>query len=206
MDMKEYLVATYSIDSDHPAIGEKSRELTASLQSAKEKAIDLFYFVKDEMRYNVYADRTTDAHFKASYVLAKGEGYCVQKAVLLVALARAVGIPARLRFAEIRAHLASPDIVEKRGSNIFPCHGFADLYINDRWVKATPTYDLAYCRKIGVSTIRFNGEEDTMLPARTDDGRPNVDYLQDRGYFADLPLHEIRKVSLSSTYVIDPRK
>lgn len=134
-------------------------------------------------------------------MLGKGEGCCVQKAVLLVALARAAQIPARLRFAEIRAHLTSANIVEKRGSNIFPCHGLTDLYINGHWVKATPTYDLPHCRKIGVSPVQFTGEDDALLPGQTDDGRPNVDYLRDRGFFADLPLGEIRRVSLSSTYV-----
>ncbi len=40
--------------------------------------------------------------FKASRVLEWGKGYCVQKAVLLEALARAAGIPSRLAFEKIR--------------------------------------------------------------------------------------------------------
>ena len=102
---------------------------TTGLSSAKEKAVRLFLFVRDGIRYNVYAQRPTDSHFKASRVLAAGEGYCVQKAVLLTALARCAGIPARLRFAEIRAHLTPPELVLKRGSNVFAYHGLADLYI-----------------------------------------------------------------------------
>jgi len=121
--------------------------------------------------------------------------------VLFVALARAALIPAHLRFAEIPAHLTSPEIVEKRGSNIFPCHGSADPYIDDRWVKATPTHDLASCKKSGLPPIHFNGEDDALTPHRALDGRLNVEYVRDRGYFADLPLDEIRKVSLSWTYV-----
>jgi transglutaminase-like putative cysteine protease len=116
----DYLDHTFFIDCDNPAVKHKARELTADIEGAKDRVIRLFYFVKDEIRYNIYALRPTDAHFKASHVLANKEGYCVQKAVLLVALARAAGIPARLRFAEIRAHLTAPELVAKRGSNVFP--------------------------------------------------------------------------------------
>jgi transglutaminase-like putative cysteine protease len=201
MDTDRYLTATYFIDCDHTAIKERSRELTANIEEAKEKSIRLFYFVKDEIRYSIYTPRSGEADFKASHVLEMGEGYCVQKAVLLVALARAAGIPARLRFAEIRAHLTSPEMVEKRGSNIFSWHGLTDLFIDGRWIKATPTYDLSYCEKMGVSPLHFDGEHDALLPSHAKDGRPNVEYLLDRGFFDDLPLAEIRKASVSWKYL-----
>lgn len=201
IDKDEYLTATFFIDCDHATIKEKSLELTVGLEGAKEKSIRLFYYVRDEIRYNIFTPRPTDADFKASHVLAIREGYCAQKGVLLVALARAAGIPARLRFAEIRAHLTPPEMVEKRGSNIFPWHCLTELYINGRWVKATPTYDLGYCEKLGLPAVRFDGENDAMLPSHAYDGRPNVEYLQDRGSYADLPLDELRKASVSWKYL-----
>jgi transglutaminase-like putative cysteine protease len=196
-----YLDHTSFIDCDHLSIKNKAKELTASKGDAKDKAIRLFYFVKDEIRYNIYAPRSTDDCFKASHVLESKEGYCVQKAVLLVALARAAGIRARLRFAEIRAHLTSPEIIEQRGSNVFLYHGLADLHLNGRWVKATPTYDFDYCKKMRIAPIRFDGERDAMLPAFTEDGRRNVEYIGDRGFFADLPIDEIKQASFSSKYI-----
>lgn len=201
MNIDRFLTATFFIDCDHAAIKEESRELTGNIEGAKEKSVRLFYFVKDKIRYNIYTSRTTDADFKASRVLAMGEGYCVQKAVLLVALARAAGVPARLRFAQIQAHLTPPEMVEKRGSNIFPWHGLADLFIDERWVRATPTYDLEYCKKVGVSPVQFDGESDALLPSHAEDGRRNVEYLLDRGFFEDLPLDEIRKASVSWKYL-----
>jgi transglutaminase-like putative cysteine protease len=201
MEKNSFCCSTFFIDCDHPAIKDKSAELTDNIEEVKEKAIRLFYFVKDRIRYNIYTPRATDAHFKASHVLASKEGYCVQKAVLLVALARAANIPARLRFAEIRSYLTTPEIVKKRGSNVFPYHGLTDLYINGRWVKATPTYDPDYCKKMYIASIHFDGQNDAMLPALTEDGRPNVEYIQDRGFFDDLPTEEIRKASLSWKYM-----
>ncbi|HEX3001376.1 MAG TPA: transglutaminase family protein [Methanoregula sp.] len=196
-----YLSPTFFIDSDEAAVKEKSRELTAVAREAREKAIHLFYFVRDRIRYNVFAARDTETHFKASRVLAAGEGYCVQKAVLLVALTRAAGIPARLRFAAIRGHLTPPDLVEKRGSNVFAFHGLADLYINERWVKATPTYDMEYCRKMRIEPVEFDGRNDAMLPPYDLNGRRNVEYLEDKGPYDDLPLEEIRNASVSRKYV-----
>lgn len=201
MEKEDYLSPTFFIDCDHPTIKAKAQELTGNLEGAKEKAIRLFYFVKDEIVYNIYAPRPTEAEFRASHVLAAGEGYCVQKAVLLVALARAAGIPARLRFAEIRAHLTAPEMAAKRGSNIFSWHGLTDLFIEGRWVKATPAYDFAYCKKMGISALHFDGEHDALLPSHADDGRPNVEYLLDRGFFTDLPLEDIRKASVSWKYL-----
>ena len=180
---------------------EKSRELTVNVDETLEKARRIFYFVRDKIRYNVYSERSVDSDFKASHVLTKGEGYCVQKAVLLVALARAASIPARLRFAEIRIHHTARSLAEKRGSNIFPCHGLTDLYVNGRWVKATPTYDTEYCKKAGIASVEFDGQSDALLPLSTLDGKPNVEYIQDRGFFDDLPLDQIRKASASWKYL-----
>ncbi len=198
---QQYLRPTFFIDCNTPSVMEKSGELTAGILQERDKAVRIFNFVRDQIRYNVYSPRPSPEDFKASHVLARKEGYCVQKAVLLVALVRAARIPARLRFAEIRQHLVSPSFLEKRGSNIFPFHGLADLYIDGRWVKATPTYDSEYCKKAGVEPVTFDGENDALLPLYALDDRLNVEYLKDRGFFEDLPLDEIRKHSVSRKYL-----
>ena len=201
IEQHQYLRSTFFIDCDSPAVVEKSGELTAGILEVRDKAIHIFNFVRDHIRYNVYSPRPSPEEFKASHVLSRKEGYCVQKAVLLVALARAARIPARLRFAEIRQHLTSGDFLEKRGSNLFPFHGLADLNIDGRWVRATPTYDVEYCKKVGVMPVAFNGENDALLPLHTLDGRLNIEYIEDRGFFEDLPLDEIRKHSVSWKYM-----
>ena len=195
-----YLSPTFFIDCDEPAIVGKSREFSLPAGEAREKAIRVFYFVRDEITYNAFSPRT-DADYRASRTLSRMEGYCVQKAVLLVALARGAGIPARLRFADIRGHLTPAGFIEKRGSNLFSYHGLADLCIEGRWVKATPTYDKEYCRKAGVEPVEFDGSGDAMLPAYALDGRRNVEYVMDRGFFDDLPLEDIRKASTAWKYM-----
>jgi transglutaminase-like putative cysteine protease len=201
VDKSDFLGPTYFIDCDETIMKDKSKELTTNIDDALEKAQLIFYFVRDKIRYNVYSPRSADSDFKASHVLTKSEGYCVQKAVLLVALARAASIPARLRFAEIRIHHTARSLAEKRGSNVFPCHGLTDLYVNGQWIKATPTYDLEYCKKAGIAPVEFDGQSDALLPLSTLDGKPNVEYIQDRGFFEELPLNQIRKASASWKYL-----
>jgi transglutaminase-like putative cysteine protease len=121
--INQYLKPTFFIDSDAEPVKEKALELTEGVKGEKEKAKRIFYFVRDEIKYNALSPRSCPETFRASYVLSEREGYCVQKAVLLVALSRAAGIPARLRFAEIRNHFMPPDFLELRGTNVFPYHG-----------------------------------------------------------------------------------
>jgi transglutaminase-like putative cysteine protease len=103
--MHEYLRSTEIIDSDHPAVRQKAEELSGGLKTHTEKAVALFYFVRDRIKYNPFMPRFLPEHFRASNTLAGGEGFCIQKAVLLTAFSRAAKIPARLGFAVLRNHL-----------------------------------------------------------------------------------------------------
>jgi len=190
------LKPTFFIDSDAESVKEKALELTEGVKGEKEKAKRIFYFVRDEIKYNALSPRSSPETFRASYVLSEREGYCVQKAVLLVALSRATGIPARLRFAEIRNHFMPPDFLELRGTNVFPYHGYTDLYLTGTWIKATPTYDLRTCQKAGLIPVDFDGEHDAILPLYTRDGRPNIEYVKDRGPYRDLPFGKIQEASI----------
>lgn len=123
-----WLKATQTINSDHEAIRNSAEELCAPHDEERGKARALFYFVRDSIHYNAYMASTFREDFVASTVLAWRRGYCVQKAVLLAALARASGIPSRLVFAEIKNHKASSELASQTGlNNIFPRHGYTQL-------------------------------------------------------------------------------
>ncbi len=201
METEQYLSPTFFIDCDTVSVREKSQEVIGSEIREREKATSLFFFVRDKIKYSLYVSRSSPEDFRASQILSRREGYCVQKAVLLVALARATDIPARLRFSKIRNHLTPPELLEKRGTNVFAYHGLAELYIEGSWIKATPTYDLDYCRKTGTIPVHFDGTKDALLPPRALNGRPHIEYLKDRGFFKDLPFDELQRASISSKYI-----
>jgi len=201
MDMEKFLQPTSYIDCDAGTVKEKSRALVLGIPAPRDKAVRIFYAVRDGIKYTIYGKRSLPEHFRASSILAAGEGYCVQKAILLVALARAASIPARLRLAAIRSHLVPKELLDKRGTNLFPYHGYADLYVDGAWVMATPTFDIDSCTDGGLRPVEFDGQHDALLPSTTLDGRPHIEYVEDRGFFEDVPFDTIMKASLRHKYV-----
>ena len=186
--MDDYLKTTASIQDDHPRIRTLAAELTSGLESAREKVLGLFAFVRDEIPYNVFMISMHEDDFRASFVLESGKGYCVQKAVLLCALSRAVGIPCRLALTEIRNHRIPAKLFERLGRNVFPGHAYNQFHLDGRWISAAATFDAKLCARVGVPTVDFDGTKDAILPATALDGSPYIEYLEDFGYFADLPL------------------
>lgn len=188
-----YLKATEAIDCDNEAIRELAEDLTSGCISNEEKAVQLFYFVRDSIRYNLYMISAYLEDFKASTVLARGKGYCVQKAVLLTALGRAARIPARLAFAKIKNSRVPPSLLEKTGTNIFPGHGYNQFQLRGRWVSAAATFDKELCEKNALPPVEFDGVHDALLPKTDLAGRPYIEYVELYEPQADLPIEWIRE-------------
>jgi len=187
-DMEIYLRSTETIDCDNGAVRETANRLTGGLLTEGERARALFYFVRDEVHYNVYMISTFIEDFRASTVLKRGKGYCVQKAVLLAALARAAGIPSRLIFAKIRNHKVPASLHAQTGIDHFPSHGYTQLFLKGRWVSVTPSFDKELCEKAGVPAGDFDGEHDATLSAVDLAGNPYIEYLEKYEPQADLPF------------------
>lgn len=187
-EMDIYLRSTEIIDSDNGRIRETARRLTTGLTEEGPRARALFYFVRDEIHYNVYMLSTFREDFKASVTLERGKGYCVQKAVLLAALARAAGIPSRLAFARIVNHKMPAELKAQTGIKEFPSHGYTQLFVKGRWMSVTPAFDRALCERIGVSSCDFDGEHDAVLAPVDLAGNPYVEYVEKYEPHADLPF------------------
>jgi transglutaminase-like putative cysteine protease len=186
-----YLRPTPIIDCDNAAIKEKAQELVGERPGVPDKAKGLFYFARDGIKYNVYVPGDRPECYRASRTLEIGEGFCIHKAVLLAAMARAVGIPARLHLAAIRNHLVPSKLEKLMGGTLFPTHGYAELYIEGGWVKVAPTFDLKMCQRNRFIPTEFDGRHDAVLPAHNLDGKPHIEYVADRGYYADLPFEKM---------------
>ncbi|HEU4924574.1 MAG TPA: transglutaminase domain-containing protein, partial [Burkholderiales bacterium] len=159
----------------------------------RERAVSLYYAVRDGVPYNPFLDFADPNVYKASAVLEASQGFCVGKAALLAAAARAEGIPARLRFADVRNHVCTPRLRELMGGDVFVYHGYVELEIEGRWLKATPAFDLALCERFGVVPLEFDGREDSIFHPFDEDDRRHMEYLRDRGVYADVPVDEIQQ-------------
>src|SRR5712672_1178215 len=96
-DFEAYRRPGELIDSEHPKITAYARRV-AGAGSDRDKARHLYYAVRDDLRYDPYNTPMKREAYRASTTLAAGHGYCVNKAGLMAAVCRAVGIPARVGY------------------------------------------------------------------------------------------------------------
>jgi transglutaminase-like putative cysteine protease len=188
---ERYLEPTEFIESAAAPIVALARSLAGTTE--RETAVALFDWVRDRVKYDPYAAMDPREQYKATAVLERERGYCVQKAVLLAALGRAAGIPTRLGFADVRNHKSPPRMLELMGTNLFVFHGFVEFYLGGEWVKATPAFDETTSRKAGVLPVELDGEHDAMFHPVDPEGHPFIEYVRSRGSHADLPFDELRR-------------
>lgn len=185
--MQAYLQPGQFIDSDHPVVVEFAERWRGATRDPRQQAIALYRAVRDQIRYNPYVFSREPATLKASHALLAGESYCVPKANLLAACARHCGIPARIGLADVRNHLSTPRLLQLLRSEVFAMHGYTELYLDGRWVKATPAFNEALCRLFQVAPLEFDGVRDSVFHPYNDQGERYMEYLVDHGQFADLP-------------------
>ena len=190
--MSEYLRPGRFVDSAHPGVIDFSREHALGKDDL-EKAVSLYYAVRDEIRYNPFQNFLLDDSYRGSVCIARGEGWCVPKAALLAACARAAGIAARVGFADVKNHLTTPQLTEKMGTDLFVFHGYAELFLEGRWVKATPAFNLTLCTRFRVKPLEFDGRSDSIFHPFDEDNRRHMEYLRDRGAYADVPAEDIKQ-------------
>jgi transglutaminase-like putative cysteine protease len=143
------------------------------------------------MPFDPYVDFGLPESFQASAVVSAGRGFCIGKASVLAACARVIGVPARLGFADVRNHLTSPRLRELMQTDMFRWHGYTDLYLAGKWVKATPAFNASLCDRVGVRPLDFDGRADSLFHAFDRAGRRHMEYVLDRGRFADVPFEHI---------------
>jgi transglutaminase-like putative cysteine protease len=186
--MQSSLLPSRFVDSDHPRVVEFAERSRGASRDPREQAVSLYYAVRDQIRYNPYVFSPDHETLKASHALAAGESYCVPKALLLAACARHCGIPARIGLADVRNHLSTPRLIEMLRSEVFAMHGYTELFLEGKWVKATQAFNLALCQMFKVAPLEFDGRSDSVFHPFNAEGARYMEYLTDHGQFDDLPL------------------
>jgi transglutaminase-like putative cysteine protease len=184
------LAATPLIDSDHPAV-RAFADAHARGSDDRERAVALVVAVRDGFRYDPYRVDLSPEGMRASSVLAKGHGWCVTKAALLAAACRAVGIPARLGYADVRNHLSTARLRQAMQTDLFIWHGYTDLWLDGTWVKATPAFNIELCQRFGLLPLDFDGRSDSLYHPFDKAGNRHMEYVHQRGSFDDMPLAQI---------------
>jgi transglutaminase-like putative cysteine protease len=184
------LAPTALIDSDHPSVRAFAHQHAVGSDD-RLRAVSLYLAVRDQFRYDPYRIDLSPAGMKASAVMALGHGWCVPKAALLVAACRAAGLPARLGFADVRNHLSTERLRQTMKTDVFIWHGYADIWLDGQWVKATPAFNIELCDKFGLLPLEFDGRNDSIYHPFDKSGNRHMEYVNQRGTFDDMPLAQI---------------
>jgi len=190
-DLEQFLEPAPGIQCEHPKVLELARGIIKGSANDRQAAAKLFTWVRDTVRYNPYVPFDDLNDYLALSTLERGRGYCVQKSALLCALARAVGIPARLGFADIENHQLPAGMAEVLGSPIMAHHCFVEWFVGGRWLKSTPSFEAPLCTQRGWRLVEFDAEHDSLLATSDLAGRPHISYVRHLGWRREVPLAEI---------------
>ena len=76
-------------------------------------------------------------------------------------------------------------------TDVFHWHGYTAMYLEGRWVKATPAFNIELCQKFNFLPLEFDGRSDSLFHSFDAMGNRHMEYLKYRGEFADTPLEAI---------------
>ncbi len=187
----EYLQPTSFLDSDTESV-RRFAEQAAGSGSDIEKAKRLFYAVRDSIRYDPFAVSRVREGYVASGVLAAGRAFCIPKAILLAAAARAVGIPAAIGLSDVINHLTTEKLKARMGGQtLFIHHGYAVLYLEGSWIKAAPAFNIELCERFHVRPTEFDGTRDAIFQEYDALDRRHMEYVRDSGIWSDFPFEKV---------------
>lgn len=200
-NLAELTAPTYYVDSDAAVVQDLAATYRGSARSQdpKDVAIALFEGVRDGLRYDPYTISFQPDDYRASVVAAKAAAWCVPKAILLAAVARASGIPAAVGFADVRNHLNSPKLQALLETDLFIYHGYVTFWLDGAWIKVTPAFNMEMCERFGVKPLVFDGANEALFHEFDAADRRHMEYVNDRGYSAEPPIDRLL-ADFSATY------
>lgn len=181
------------IDFDNEFVLNYAIENAGNDDNQIDQAINLYYAVRDGIRYNPYKFDLSINGLKASTTIETGEAWCVPKAALLAACCRALKIPARLGYADVKNHLSTARMRDLMQTDIFHWHGYTSIYLEGKWVKATPAFNIELCEKFRLKPLEFDGKSDSIYHPFDLEGNRHMDYINFRGEFDDVPMDQMMK-------------
>jgi transglutaminase-like putative cysteine protease len=204
LDLSVYTAPSETITSDTTKVRRFAREHAGQLRNPRQQAVALYYAVRDGILYDPYTISVRVEKLLSDYTLDIGRGWCVAKAIVLAAACRSLGIPARLGFADVRNHLSTARMRALMQTDIFYWHGYTDIHVEGKWVKATPAFNIELCDRFRLKPLDFDGRHDAIFHSFDLQGHRHMEYLRYRGEFTDVPLAQMN-ATFQREYKLDTR-
>jgi transglutaminase-like putative cysteine protease len=195
-EIEQYTQSTPIINYDDPSVVEFARQNAGNSINPREQSISLYYAVRDGIRYDPYDIDLSIEGLRASTTLNKGRGWCITKAVLFTGCCRAVGIPARMGFADVRNHLSTRRMRDTLKTDVVFWHGYASIFINEVWIKITPVFNKELCQRFKLKPLDFDGCHDSIFHSFDMEGERHMEYLKYHGEYPDVPIEKIKETFL----------
>ncbi len=196
--IQRWLRPTEFMDYNSPVVRDFVRTCVSDDLDVTANVIRLYYKVRDSIWYDTHNVLFEPSFFTASNTVTNGFGFCVPKAILLAAAARSIGVPSRLGYVDVTNHLATEKVKKQMRSNVFVFHSYAELYLDGKWVKATPAFNISLCEKFDVEPLDFNGKDDSLFQQYNRHGEKYMEYVKDHGVFDDLPFDKMMDSFMSA--------
>ena len=184
----DYLAPTYYFDYESHEIQSIISDFKSETLTQKEKAKELYLRIRDSYRYNPYDVSFSADRYKASLISKRSTGHCLDKSILYITCLRGLGIPARIHLAKVKNHIGVERLMEKLGTNELTPHGMVNLYLDGKWLKASPAFNASLCELCNVKPLDFDGLNDSVFQEYNREGQEFMEYLEDYGHFEDLPF------------------
>jgi transglutaminase-like putative cysteine protease len=181
------LAITEFLDWDNETVREFTQKTIGTEQDPVQQAIKLFYTVRDKIRYDIYGVDMSQKGLKASSIIKNRAGFCIHKSIVFAAAARSLGIPNKLVFSDVKNHISTPALKSLVGGDVFHYHAYVEVFLNGKWVKATPVFNELLCRLFGIEPLEFDGIHDATLQPYDKQGNKSLEFIVYHGTFDDLP-------------------
>lgn len=152
-----------------------------------EKAIALYYKVRDGFLYDPYHLDLRPSALICSEIVGKKRAWCVEKSIVMATCARLLEIPSRLGYAIVTNHLGDEKLEHYLHRKEIVFHGYVELFLEGKWVICTPAFDARVCRINKVLPLEWDGETDSMFQEFSQD-KQFMEYIHYYGTFSDVPV------------------
>jgi transglutaminase-like putative cysteine protease len=196
-----YLQPTYFVDCEQPDIRRFVKNTIGKEIDKKKIAILLYNAVRDGWKYDPYNIDLHHTALKASNIFNRESksGYCIEKACLLNACLRVADIPSRFCFFDVKNHIGVEKLIKILNTDVLVFHACCEMYLDGKWIKATPAFNKELCLYLGVQPLEFDGENDSVFQEYDKKGSLFMEYLKSYGSFHDIP-HDMFVMLLHQYY------
>jgi transglutaminase-like putative cysteine protease len=191
-DFNQLIAATEFLDSTSEPVRRLATQAVGSAEiSPRDAAVKVYYAVRDGLRYEVYGADLSRNGLRASTTIERGSGLCIHKSIVYAAVMRALGIPSRLVFADVRNHMASPQLRMHAGGDVFHYHCMVSVHLDGTWLRATPVFSRNLCRLFGMQPLEFDGRQASVHHSYNVSEGTQMEFIREHGEFDDLPYDRV---------------